>query len=97
MLKSYTQTTTASTTHTLCTAETGKELSIMSIMINGGENGGTVEFMLSTGFTFAFSIDAVDVVTIDSKINIPAGASLSAVADADGIQICVSAAELEVA
>lgn len=97
MLKSYTHTTAASTSATICTAETGKELTIMSIMLNGGDTGGTITFTLSSGFTFAFSLDAKDIVVLDHKINLPTGTNLSVTADAAGIQVCVSAAELEVA
>ena len=96
MLKNYVSTTTKDTEITLCTPSDGCEISVLSIIMNGGENGGTVKLSLSNGFDYSFSLDAQDVVILDNKLNLPNGVSLKATADAHGGKICVSAAEMEV-
>ena len=68
----------------------------MSIMLNGGENGGEVTLNFSTGFSAGFTIDAGDTIVLDNKINLPAGAGFSVNAAVSGIKVMVSAAELAV-
>jgi hypothetical protein len=68
----------------------------MSILLNGGENGGEVTLNFSTGFSAGFTIDAGDTIVLDNKINLPAGASFSVNATASGIKVMVSAAEMAV-
>ena len=96
MLKNFVATTVENSDVTVCTASSGTELSIMSIMLNGGENGGDVTLNFSTGFTCSFTLDAYDTVVLDNKINLPTGASFTVNATASGIKVMVSAAELAV-
>lgn len=96
MLKNFVATTTENSEVTVCTASSGTELSIMSIMLNGGENGGDVTLNFSTGFSTGFTIDAGDTIVLDNKINLPAGAGFSVNAAVSGIKVMVSAAELAV-
>ena len=96
MLKNFVATTTENSDVTVCSAGEGTELSIMSIMLNGGENGGEITLNFSTGFSAGFAIDAGDTIVLDNKINLPAGASFSVNAAVSGIKVMVSAAELAV-
>ena len=96
MLKNFVATTVENSDVTVCTAASGTELSIMDIMINGGENGGDITLNFSTGFTCAFTITAYDTITLDDKINLPSGASFSVNSTASGMKVMVSAAELTV-
>ena len=96
MLKNFVATTTENSDVTVCSAGEGTELSIMSIMLNGGENGGEITLNFSTGFSAGFTIDAGDTIVLDNKINLPAGASFSVNAAVSGIKVMVSAAELAV-
>ena len=96
MLKNFVSTTVENSDVTVCTASSGTELSIMSIMLNGGETGGDVTLNFSTGFTCSFTLDAYDTVVLDNKINLPTGANFSVNATASGIKVMVSAAELAV-
>ena len=96
MLKNFVATTTAESDITICSADSGKELTIMSIMMNGGENGGDVTLKFSTGFTCGFTIDAEDTIVLDNKINLPTGTNLKVNSATDGVKIMVSAAELTV-
>ena len=96
MLKNFAATTVENSDVTVCTAASGTELSIMDIMINGGENGGEITLNFSTGFSAGFSVDAGDTITLDDKINLPTGASFTVNATASGIKVMVSAAELAV-
>ncbi len=96
MLKNFVANTTENSDVTVCTASSGTELSIMSIMMNGGENGGEVTLNFSTGFSAGFTIDAGDTIVLDNKINLPTGASFTVNATASGVKIMVSAAELAV-
>ena len=96
MLKNFVATTVKDADVTVCSAESGTELSIMSIMVNGGENGGEIHLNFSTGFTAGFSVSAHDVIILDNKINLPNGASFVVNASEDGLKIMVSAAELTV-
>ena len=96
MLKNFVATTTENSDVTVCSAGEGTELSIMSIMLNGGENGGEITLNFSTGFSAGFTIDAGDTIVLDNKINLPAGAGFSVNAAVSGIKVMVSAAELAV-
>ena len=96
MLKNFAATTTENSDVTVCTASSGTELSIMSIMLHGGENGGDVTLNFSTGFSAGFTIDSGDTIVLDNKINLPTGASFTVNATASGIKVMVSAAELAV-
>ena len=96
MLKNFAATTTENSDVTVCTAASGTELSIMSIMLNGGEDGGEVTLNFSTGFSAGFTIDSGDTIVLDNKINLPAGASFTVNATASGIKVMASAAELAV-
>ena len=96
MLKNFVATTTADSEVLVCSAGSGRELSIMSIMMNGGENGGDVTLIFSTGFTCGFTIDAEDTIVLDNKINLPTGTNLKVNSTTDGVKVMVSAAELTV-
>lgn len=96
MLKNFVATTTENSDVTVCSAGAGTELSVMSIIINGGENGGDITLNFSTGFSMGFTISAEDSITLDDKINLPTGESFSVNANATGIRVMVSAAELAV-
>lgn len=96
MLKNFVATTVENSDVTVCTASSGTELSIMDIMINGGENGGEITLNFSTGFSAGLAIEAENTITLDDKINLPTGASFSVNATASGIKVMVSAAELAV-
>ena len=85
MLKNFVANTTENSDVTVCTASSGTELSIMSIMLNGGENGGEVTLNFSTGFSAGFSVDAGDTIVLDNKINMPAGASFTSPRFCNGI------------
>lgn len=94
MLKNYTLVTTANEEATVCTAASSKELSVLSIMLNGGENGGEITLKIGT-FDFSFSIAENDVVVLDNKLTLTSGQSLTVLATTAGIKVFVSAAELE--
>lgn len=96
MLKNFVVTTVANSDVTVCSAASGKELCIASVMINGGNSGGEITLAFSTGFTAAFTVDAHDIIILDNKINIPEGASFTVNAATDGMKVMVSAAEFEV-
>ena len=96
MLKNFVVTTVENSEVTVCSAGEGTELSIMSIMLNGGENGGDVTLNFSTGFSSGFTIDAGDTIVLDNKINLPTGASFTVNATTSGIKVMASAAELAV-
>ena len=96
MLKNFVVSTVANSDVTVCSATTGKELCISSIMINGGDNGGEITLAFSTGFNAVFTVDAHDIIILDNKITIPEGASFTVNATTDGMKVMVSAAEFEV-
>lgn len=96
MLKNFVVTAVENSDVTVCTAASGTELSIMSIMLNGGENGGEIALNFSTGFSAGFTIDSGDTIVLDNKINLPTGASFTVNATASGIKVMASAAELAV-
>lgn len=96
MLKNYVATTVENADVTVCTADAGKELTIMSIMINGGENGGDITLKFSTGFEAGFTIDADDTIVLDNKICLPSGTNLKVNCTTAGVKVMVSAAELAV-
>ena len=96
MLKNFVATTTAESDITICSAGSGKELTIMSIMINGGENGGDVTLKFSTGFSAGFTVNTEDTIVLDNKICLPSGSNLKVNCTTDGVKIMVSAAELTV-
>ena len=96
MLKNYTITTTAETESIVCTAAEGKELNIMSIVINGGADGGDIKLSFSTGFEMSFSVDSEDTIILDNKMNLVTGDTLAVTASASGMKVFVSAAELAV-
>lgn len=95
MLKNFVAKSTANTDVTVCTAAEGKELSIMSVMINGGANGGDITLKYPNGFTAGFTIAAEDTIFIDTKVNLPPDTSLAINATAAGISVMASAAELD--
>jgi hypothetical protein len=80
---------------TICQASSTKELTILSIMMNGGENGGEIKLMIGN-FDMSFTIAADDTIVLDHKIVIAAGQSLKAISISSGIKISVSVAELDV-
>ena len=98
MLNNYTYTTTSSdatTAATLCAAAEGKEITVLSIMINGGEEGGDITLMIDN-YKMAFTIAAEDTIVLDHKIVVVKDKPLQVTASTAGIKLCVSVAELDV-
>jgi hypothetical protein len=95
MLKNYVATSVANSDVTVCSVASGKELSIMSVVINGGADGGDITLKYPGGFTAAFTIAAGDTIFLDTKVNLPSGASFAINATSDGIKVMASAAELD--
>lgn len=92
MLKSYIGKTIANELVTLCGTRKDKDLTIMSLLINGGEEGG--DFTLSIGdYQEKYSIDAENTVAFDHKIMLGPEQSLTVLGQIDGVTFCVSAIE----
>lgn len=89
MLQNFTATSTANSTVNIIPSQSN-ELLLLSLYLNGGENGGNVTINFPNGFTAKFTIEAEDTVALDSKIAIPAGSVLSFNADAAGIKAMAS-------
>jgi hypothetical protein len=95
MLNNYTYTvTTADTDYELCSAAKGKELTVLSIMINGGEEGGDVTISIGD-YQMAFTIAKEDTIVLDHKIVVTNSFPMKVKASAAGIKLCVSVAELD--
>lgn len=95
MLNNYTYTvTTADEVYELCSAANNKELTVLSIMINGGEAGGDVTISIGD-YQMAFTIAKEDTIVLDHKIVVVSGFPLKVKASAAGIKLSVSVAELD--
>lgn len=90
MLQNFTATSTADTAVTIIPAQSN-ELLLLSLFLNGGENGGDVTITYPNGFTAGFTIAAEDTILLDSQVAIPAGSTLSFTASDAGIKAMASA------
>jgi chorismate synthase len=94
MLNNYTHILANEVEQIICQAAQNKELTILSIMINGGSNGGEIKLLIDN-FDMSFTIAVEDTIILDHKIALASGQSLKAISVGDGIKISVSVAELD--
>ena len=90
MLENFTAISTADTAVTIIPAQPN-ELLLMSLYLNGGDDGGDVTITYPNGFTAGFSVAARDIIILDSQVTMPAGSTLSFTATASGIRAMASA------
>ena len=90
MLQNFTATSTANSSVDIIPAQPN-ELLLLSLYLNGGENGGDVTVTYPNNFTAGFTIAAEDTIVIDTQVAIPAGGILSFTADNSGIKAMASA------
>ena len=90
MLQNFTATSAANSSVTIIPAQ-ANELLLLSLYLNGGENGGDVTVTYPNGFTAVFTIAAEDTIVLDSQVAIPAGSTLSFTASAAGVKAMASA------
>ncbi len=95
-LKNYNHTTVKNVAHTLCTADTGREIAIVSLLVSAGFDAGTLTVQVKDGGSVVFEMaialaEPYDAALIDSKIFLPAGYSLVVIGDEDGLTVMASA------
>ena len=90
MLQNFTAVTVADTEVSII-PEQANELLLLSLYLNGGENGGDVTVTYPNNFTAGFTIAAEDTIVIDTQVAIPSGSTLSFTADSSGIRAMASA------
>lgn len=100
MLKSYNTTLTADTESTLLTVASGHEVAIVTIeFASPSDTGANITLTKNNGtsdiFAGSFSIGKNDYVLLDSKIFLPAGYALKALADG-AVSVSISADDSEV-
>ena len=92
MLKSYVVNSVANEEVQICGTRDGIDLTIMSVLVNGGEEGGN--FTLKLGdYQEKYTLDADDTMVLDHKIMLGADQTYSIIAEVNGISVCVSAVE----
>jgi hypothetical protein len=94
MLNNYTYVLSNEVEQVVCQASQNKELTILSIMINGGSDGGEIKLLINN-FDMTFTVASEDTIILDHKIALGSGQSLKALSVGDGIKISVSVAELD--
>lgn len=95
MLNNYTHVTVAADQeYTLCSAAEGKEITVLSLMINGGTNGSDITISVGD-YSMEFTAGEDDIIVLDHKIVITTESPLVVKASAIGVKFSASVAELD--
>jgi hypothetical protein len=89
MIKAFTKILEPGVTATLATPDSGKDLDIKTIKINGGANGGNYTLIIGD-YQEKFSIDAENTVIDDHGVFLTNGQSLQAISEEGGISFYLS-------
>jgi hypothetical protein len=89
MIKTFTKILEPGVTATLAAPDSGKDLDIKTIKINGGANGGNYTLIIGD-YQEKFSIDAENTVIDDHGVFLTNGQSLQAVSEEGGISFYLS-------
>ena len=89
MIKAFTKMLEPGVIATLATPDSGKDLDIKTITINGGENGGNYTLLIGD-YKEKYSIDAEDTVVNDHGVFLTEGQTLQAVSEEGGIGFYLS-------
>ena len=95
-LQNYNHVTVADTPFTLCTAATGHEIAVVSILASAGATPGNLTITVNNGTSDIYTVvlafaEAYNAAFLDSKIFLPAGYLLKVAGSVDGISVMASA------
>lgn len=96
MSQRFTVQTVADSTVDICQAPADKIYTIISILIDGGENGGEVAFQFDNGpVVMRYSISAYDVVHLSElNLNVNSSETLKVTGVSDGVTVSVSVLDM---
>ena len=92
MIKTFTKILEPGVLATLAAPDYGKDLTIMTMLVNGGEEGGSFTLSIDD-YQEKYTIGAENTVIFDHKIMLTSGQSLSALSEVGGIKFYISAVE----
>lgn len=96
MSQRFTVQTTADSTVNICTAPADKIFTVISVIIDGGENGGELAFSFDNGAPMMrYSISSYDVVHLSElNLNINHGEVFKVTGTTDGVTVSVSVLDM---